>query len=122
MSKEDLDMKMFAALGRFERKHGAAEAVILLNKFGVTRALDIKPEDYERVIAACSGDEAPRQSARASNDDDHEDAAPRHRPVRATAANARKPLPMETVINAAPDLKSGFDMAAKAVHARRPKS
>ena len=119
--EDDLEMQMYTALGKHERQHGKAANEALLKQFGVTRATDIPPEDFEKAIRACSkSDEAPRQSARASNDDDHEDDAPRRRPVRANS-NARTPLPMETVINAAPDIKSGLNMAAKAIHAKRPK-
>ena len=89
----------------------ANTADALLKKFGVTRAIDIKPEDFKDVIAACA----------AADHEDDEDEAPRRRGARASA-NARTPLPMETVINAAPDIKTGFDLAAKAIHAKRPKS
>jgi hypothetical protein len=43
------------------------------------------------------------------------------RAARRTEAESRTPTALETVVNAAPDIKTGFDMAAKAVHARRPK-
>lgn len=98
--EDDLEMQMYTTLGKHERQHGKAANEALLKKFGVTRATDVKPKDHEKVIAACSAADGPRQSAR---------------------ANARKLSDFETVVNAAPDLKTGLNMAARAIHARRPK-
>ena len=101
------------------RKDEGSEAVAaILKQVGAINADTIDPADYPQVARLCGHGELADGTMTCRNDDDDADTdTPLQR-----ESKARKPLPMETVINAAPDLKSGFDMAAKAVHARRPKS
>lgn len=104
MSKENPEMEMLAAVGGYEREHGADAATALLKKFGVTRAMDVLPKDFARVIAACEpadDDEAPRR--------------------RTTRRAARKVTAFETVVRSADTLQEGLNLAARAIHARRPK-
>jgi hypothetical protein len=111
-STEALEMEMFAALGKHQRKHGDAANEALLKKFGATRAIDISPGDYERVIAACT----------AAADDDAAWNAPRTRNRLRFQGLGRDPTAFESVVNNAPDIKTGFDMAARAIHARPAKT
>jgi ribosomal protein S30 len=118
--EDDLEMQMYVALGTHKRKHGKATHEALLKNFGVSVASDIPPDDFKKVIAACStADKTPRQSARATNDE-----APRTRNrlrFQGLGREARKLSDFETIINSQEDIKAGFSMAAKAIHAKRPK-
>ena len=97
------------------RKSQGAEAVAaILKQVGAIDADSIDTADYPKVARLCGHGELADGMMTCRNDDDE---TPLKR-----ESNARKPSAFETVVNSAPDVKSGRNMAAKAIHARPAKT
>jgi hypothetical protein len=102
------------------RKGQGVEAVAaVLKEVDAIDVDSIDPADYPQVMRLCGHAELAGGTMTGRNDDDE---TPRRRTTRRTARKeGRKLSAFETVVNAAPTLQAGLNMAARAIHARRPK-
>lgn len=101
-------------LDQVRKKEGAEAVAAILKQVGAIDADTIGPADYPQVARLCGHGELAGGTMTCRNDDEE---TPFQR-----ESKARKPLPMEVVVNSASSIQEGLNLAAKAVHARRPKS
>jgi len=111
------EIEMMTALLRFKKKHGVAAYCALLDRFNVQRWSEIPSTAHGEVMVQCKAGVA------GLTIEDADDEAPRRRTTRRAARKeGRKLSAFETVVNAAPTLQDGLNMAARAIHSRPAKT
>lgn len=94
------------------RKGQGTEAVAaILKQVNAIDADTIDPADYPKVARLCGHGELADGMMMCRNDDGDETPLQRE-------SKARKPSAMEVVVNSAPSIQEGLNLAAKAIHAR----
>lgn len=114
------EMQMMAALLQFKKKHGANAYCGLLRKFNAQRYSEIPSNQYGEVTMQCKAGVA---GLKIEDVEEVEDDSPSVQDQLSEIAakvygNSKDNSAFATVVNSAPTLKQGFDLAARAVHAR----
>ena len=111
-------------LDRLEKREGKDAVAAVLKMVGATDADSIKPQDYREVMQLCGHPELADAVMTCRVDDQNK---PRDGVQDGLAKIARRVYgtdkrpndDFKTVVNSAPSLKEGLDLAARAIHLRR---
>lgn len=114
------EMQMMTALLQFKKKHGAAAYLALLSKFNVERWSQIPATAHGKVTMQCK---AGVTGLNIEDVEEVEDDSPsvemQLNEIAAKIYGAAKPNDaFATVVNSAPTLQEGLNLAARAIHAR----
>ena len=115
---DQAEMQMMTALLQFKKKHGAAAYLALMSKFNVQRWSEIPSTAHGEVTMQCMAGVAGLNIV-----EEVEDGSPSVQDQLSEIAAKVYGEPKDnsafaTVVNSAPTLKQGFDLAARAIHAR----
>jgi hypothetical protein len=117
------EMTMMTALRQFKKKHGDPAYLALLSKFNVDRWSQIPATAHGKVTMQCA---AGITDLTINDAEDGEDDTPsiqsRLNEMAATIYGTPKDnSDFATVVNSAPTIQEGFNLAARAIHARAVK-
>lgn len=115
------EMEFMNALLRFKNKHGANAYCGLLRKFNAQRYSEIPSNQYGQVIMTCHAGGAGLKIEDAEEVEDSPSVQDQLSEIAAKVygvVNSNDDF--ATVVNSAPTLQEGLNLAARAIHARRP--
>jgi len=114
------ELGMMSALLRFKKQHGNAAYLALLAKFNVQRWSEIPATAHGAVTLRCAAGVAGLKIEAAGHGEDDTTTIQDRLSEIATKlyGKPKSTDDFKTVVNGAPDLKTGFSRAARAIHAR----
>lgn len=113
------EMQMMTALLQFKKKHGAAAYLALMSKFNVQRWSEIPSTAHGEVTIQCKAGVTGLKIEDVEEAGDSPSVQDQLSEIAAKVYGKPKDnSAFATVVNSAPSLKQGFDLAARAIHAR----